>query len=118
MSLDNAISMEPVKEKLRNLHEYLPNENSILYDFAGYLADRLNPRLVPEGFVLAAELALYDLQTGIDGFTQQPVPARLQGYPSVLYAVLQMRVPEIAAAACPDDFGQDVAKVYAAIAAK
>jgi len=112
MSLETAISMEPVKAKLRTLQQHMPNEDSLIYDFGAYLADRLNPELVPAGFFLEAELTLHDLQADIDGYTQQPVPRRFQGYPPVLYAVLSMRVPEIAAATCPDDFAQGVATMY------
>src|SRR3989344_4941338 len=71
--LEEAISMIPVKEKLRDLEKYMPKSDDTIHDFGRYLADRLNDRLVPEGFNLGAELALYDLQTGIDGFTGQPI---------------------------------------------
>ena len=63
MTLESkAVSTEPIKEKLRNLREHLPQQEDVTYDFATYLAERLNPKLVPEGFNMIAELALYDLQ--------------------------------------------------------
>ena len=42
MSLEGAISTEPIKEKLRNLRQYMPNQKDTIYDFGAYLADRLN----------------------------------------------------------------------------
>jgi len=113
MALESkAISTEPIKEKLRNLKEHMPDQQDVIYDFAEYLADRLNPELVPEGFNMAMELALYDLQQGVDGFTGQPIQSRLVGYPAPIYALLRMQVPEIADAVCPEDFAQGVRKMY------
>ncbi len=112
MSLEGAISTESVKEKLRNLKQYMPDRHDAIYDFGAYLADRLNPELVPQGFNMAAELALYDLQTGIDGFTRQPIRSRLVGYPPMSYGLLRMQVPEIAEAVCPEDFTKGVREFY------
>ena len=39
MSLEGAISMEPVKEKLRNLREHMPNEDEIIHHLGAHLAD-------------------------------------------------------------------------------
>ena len=82
MSLENAISMEPISEKLRNLKQYMPDQNDVVYKFGEFLAGRLNPKLVPQGFVLAAKLALYDLQEGVDGFSGQPIRSSLVSYPA------------------------------------
>lgn len=118
MSLEGAMSMEPVQEKLRNLPEHMPDQEQIVYDFGTFLADRLNPSLVPQGFAMAAELALYDAQQGKDGFTGQPVSGRLHGYPPQLYAVLRMSVPQIAEAVCPEDFAKGVKDFYEQVNAK
>ena len=112
MSLEGAISTEPIKEKLKNLRQYMPNQQDVIYDFGAYLADRLNPELVSQGFNMAAELALYDLQKGVDGVTGQPIRSRLVGYPPVIYGLLRMQVPEIAEAVCPEDFAKGVREFY------
>ncbi|PJE81236.1 hypothetical protein COU58_03555 [Candidatus Pacearchaeota archaeon CG10_big_fil_rev_8_21_14_0_10_32_42] len=112
MSIDEVISMEPVKEKLKNLRKYMPNQDDTIYDFGAYLADRLNPELFSQGFNMAAELALYDLQTGVDGFSGQPIRSRLVGYPSMIYGLLSMQVPQIAEAVCPEDFAKGVKDFY------
>ncbi len=108
IKLETAISMEPIKEKLKKLPEIMPGHEQIIYDFGAFLADRLNPELVPQGFAMAAELALYDAQKGVDGFTGKPISGRLHGYPPQLYAVLRMYVPQIAKTVCPEDFAQKV----------
>ena len=118
MSIDEAISMEPVKEKLKNLREHMPEQDDTIYSFGAYLADRLNPELVPQGFNMAAELALYDLEKGVDGFTGQPIQSRLVGYPSMIYGLLRMQVPQIAEAVCPEDFAKGVKDFYEQVNAK
>ncbi|MBS3150625.1 hypothetical protein J4425_02365 [Candidatus Woesearchaeota archaeon] len=118
MSIDGAISMEPVKEKLRNLREHMPDQQDVIYDFGAHLADRLNPELVPQGFNMAAELALYNLQKGVDGFSGQPIRSRLVGYPSMIYGLLRMQVPQIAEAVCPEDFAKGVKDFYEQVNAK
>ena len=108
MSIDEAISMAPVKEKLRNLRQHMPAQQEVIYDFGAYLADRLNPELFPQGFNTTAESALYDLQEGVDRFTRQPIRSSLVGYPSTTYGSLRMKIPQIAAAVCPKDFAEGV----------
>lgn len=78
-----AISTEEIKKKLENLQQYMPGEDKIIYEFGKFLSTRLNPTIVPDGFVLTAELAIYDLAKGIDGFTGKPIVGRLAGYPPV-----------------------------------
>ena len=112
MSLEGAISMEPVKEKLRNLREHMPNEDVIIHHLGAHLADYLNPTLVPEGFILATELAFYDMEKGVNGFSGKQVSRKLSGYPLQLYAVLRLRIPEIVAAVCPEDFASKVNECY------
>ena len=105
-----AISTEPIKEKLRNLAELMPKEHEVLYHFGEYLAERLgsHPTLLPQGFNITAELALYDLQTGVDGYTGKPIRSHLVGYSSQIFNFLRMRVPDIADAVCPEDFSREV----------
>lgn len=111
MGLENAISMEPIRAKLKNLREVMPNQEETLYTFGSYLADRLNPELVPAGFYMAAQIALYDLQTGVDGFSGEPIQSNLVGCPPQVYANLNRFVPQIAEAVCPPDFAEGVKKM-------
>lgn len=118
MSLEGAISTEPIKKKLRELRQYMPGQPDVIYAFGAYLADKLNPKLVPPGFNMAAELALYDLQIGVDSFTGQPIRSRLVGQQPQIYVHLSMQVPEIAKAVCPKDFAKGVRKFYEQVDAK
>ena len=108
-----SISTEEIARKLRNLREIMPDEDGTLYQFGEFLADRLGTHpLAPRGFNMAAELCLYDLQQGVNGFTGQPILSRLVGYPSQIYALLRMRVPDLADATCPEDFAKGVKDFY------
>lgn len=101
-----------IKRNLKNLRQIMPSEDDTLYEFADFLSERLNSRLVPEGFNMAAQLALYDLKTGVDGYTHQSIRSRLVGYPSMIYALLEMRIPDLAQATCPEPFAKGVKRVY------
>lgn len=67
---------------------------------------------------MASELALYDLQQGVDGFSGKPIQNRLVGYPSMIYGLLRMQVPQIAEAVCPEDFAKGVKEMYEQVNAK
>jgi len=111
-----AIDMAPIKEKLRNLQEYMPNQEEQLYDFAKLLADVLNPTLYPCGFHLAANFVLYDLETGKDQIngSKSPDYARifnhLSGYPPLVFTFMRMMLPDIAKAVAPKEFADEVQK--------
>ena len=105
MSIDEAISTGPLIEKLRNLKQYMPDEEDVIYQFGAYLAGSLNPRrIVPHGFIVAAEFALDDLE----------IRNRLVGchYPPFLYTTLRAKVLDIAEAVCPEDFARGVKEFY------
>jgi len=106
-----ALSMTEAKQKLAELEKHMPNQEGTVYDFGHFLAERLNPSLVPQGFVMACELAIYDLGTGVDGFTNKPIHNELVGYPPVVYMVLRMTIPGIAKAIFPAEFAQEVETV-------
>jgi len=119
MSLDKLTSMEPVKEKLRNLRVHMQDVPDIVYEFGDFLANRLNPEIFPIGFNVAAEFALNDMREGTDSFSRQPIKERgLVGDPPEVYAGLSMYIPEIAEAVCPEDFAQEVVQVYEKVKAK
>lgn len=118
MSLERVISGEHVQQNLRNLPIHMPDQEQIIYDFCAFLADRLQPELVPQGFVNATELALYDAEQGKDGFTGKTISKRLSGYPPQMYRILRMYIPQIAEVVCPKDFSQDVKDIYEKLYAK
>lgn len=107
---ENAISMEGPKKRLANLKEFMPDANEQVATFGRFLAEYLNPELIPQGFVMGCELALNDLQEGTDGFTGEPIKGfhKLLGYPPMIYALVRMEIPDIADAVFPEDFASEV----------
>ena len=115
MTLDDALSMEPIKEKLKTLNKYIPNQEDIIYIFGAYLADRLNEELVPQGFYLAAKMVIDDLKRGKSEFLGKSIPSKLVGYPSQIYTILSMEIPRIAEAVCPPEFAEGVKRMDEAV---
>jgi len=120
--IDEALSMEEPKMKLRDLAKYLPKMDESIYEFGVIIADYLNPELFPMGFVMGCELALNDLSVGVNGFTKKPFTSRLAGLPPQMYGLLRAFVPSIAAAVFPEEFAAEVkafmGKVNASMVAK
>lgn len=110
MTQQVALSMEDAKQKLMRLEEHISDDTSegLIYEFGRLLAGRLNPELVPMGFVIGCHLLLYDLQKGVDGFTKEPIRSKLIGYPPMIYALLRMEIPTIAEAIFPAEFAAGV----------
>lgn len=103
----DAISMKEAKEKLMNLQ--LENDvDDIMKEFGKFLSPRLNDELVPAGFMLGAELALYDLNVGKNGYTGDPIRNRLVGYSPIIYSLIRMRFVDIAYAIFPESFANEV----------
>ncbi|TSC61707.1 MAG: hypothetical protein G01um101448_767 [Parcubacteria group bacterium Gr01-1014_48] len=103
--------MDEPKKKLMRLEEFIHDDasSSLLYDFGHFLANyHLNSRLDPMGFVMSCEIALHDLQVGVNGFTQKPIESRLVGYPPMIYTLLRMEIPRIADAIFPTEFAASV----------
>ncbi len=118
MSLEGAISTESVKERLRNLEEYMPGANGTVRLFAKYLAERLGQEVTPRGFRDTADVALADLQqkrmiegTRFSGRIDLQY-ADLAGGDFRYYDILGGSVPEIARATCPTDFADMVDQSY------
>ena len=119
MTDEQAVSMKEPGKKLGNLKELLPNSSSNLIQFGQYMATRLNQDdIVPMGFVLGCELALYDLQSGVDGFTGQTIQNSLVGYPPMIYAMLRMEMGRIAEAVFPAEFATAVKEHIEAVRAE
>jgi len=108
MSIDTAIPMETVREKLRNLQQYMPRRGEAVYKFGKFLAEKLDSQLSPIGFSMTAELTLCDLEKGIDALSNQPIRSKLAGCHPGVYNLLRVIVPDIAEAVCPEDFARDV----------
>ncbi len=103
---DNGV----IKDRLLRLREYLPNQQKLVYSFAEYLAQHVNADLVPEGFFLAANLALYDLQEGVDGYSGKPIRNEAVGQVPLIYTLLELSIPQIAQAIFPSDFASCISK--------
>lgn len=74
--------------------------------FGRQLAARIGDDPAPEGYVLATELLLYDCQTGVDGFTQEPMPHNLTGYPPQVYGALRVEADYLAQQIFGEEFAQ------------
>lgn len=114
MAEEKVLSTDEAKEKLAELEKHMPKaSDEVVYKFGHFLAGRLNnPEIVPQGFVMACELALYDLQQGVDGFSNKPIQSSLVGYPPMIYGLLRMEIPEIAKAVFPEDFAAEVKTMF------
>ena len=109
-NLESAIPMSEIKEKLLKLKEYWSSADDTICEFARLLSGRLNNQLVPSGFYIAAELLIYDLQKGIDGFTNEPIRSKLVGYPPIIYTLIRINLEQVAEKVCPEDFACGVKK--------
>lgn len=97
-SQNDSAEQVPVEitEKLRKLEQYMPGQTQITYQLACYLATRADDELTPEGFDVLTVLTMYDLRTGINGFTGEPIKNSLVGYPPQTYTILErIIIPKI-----------------------
>lgn len=110
---EDAISMMEVGQKLQTPEQFLPGREEVFYGICKYFGERLGDReLHPLGFIMESQLTAYDLNKGVSGWTGKPVPAHLTGYPSLIYTLFTVEVPEIAKAVCPEDFAAKVETAY------
>jgi len=110
-----ALSMAEFQQKLRELEKHLPGQQEMVYQFGDFVAGRLNQRLLPQGFVMVCELAIYDLQEGVSGFSGKPINNRLVGSPPLIYALMRMFIPVIAEAVFPAEFAAEVKQFIEAV---
>ena len=75
------------------------------------LAQRLNPEIVPMGFLMATELYIYDINSGKDGFTGEPMPADVVGMPPIMNGIVRLVANNIAREAFGEEFGDAVLQV-------
>jgi len=113
-----TIDTSEMREKLANLSQHMEDRSgsflqgmdSSVYEFGRLLSQRLKSHsgLVPAGFLMAAELLIYDLQRGVDGFSKEPIESPLTGMPPTVYDGLRLYLPEIAKAVAPSEFAEAV----------
>jgi hypothetical protein len=110
LAKERALSMDEAKEKLQRLEELIPQDLSggRLYTFGRYLAGRLNPQLVPIGFMMAWHLAISDIRIGVDSFTKKPVPNDLIAQPGIVYEMLRNELSNVADVIFPPEFAERV----------
>lgn len=72
-----SYDLETAQKKLRDNRE--PQEH--LRAFISGFADRLNGEEDAQGLALALMLFSYDVERGVDGFTDKPMPGRLARFP-------------------------------------
>lgn len=94
--MSNVISMESIKERLRHLSDYMPElkhiHSDIINYFGNYFAKKLSDKHNPEGFYLALELAISNLENGFDATTGEKLIHQCQ--PAV-YELLREIIPDI-----------------------
>lgn len=106
---DMGNEIKPGIDRLRQLEKYLPGQNEIVYEYAKFLADRVgSEEIVPLGFAVVAELAIYDLVHGINGFTGERINSSLTGLPPIIYNILSAMTVPIARAAYSDRFAKAI----------
>lgn len=118
MSSDNALSMQDAKRKLAKLEKHMPGASPQVCEFGRYLRNHLNPELVPQGFALACELALYDLQEGVDGFKGEPINNDLVGQHPAIFADVRGKFTDIASALFPAEFAAGVKSFFSEVVDK
>ena len=121
-----AISMGPIERELDMLGKYMPGERSLLHVYGRLLAERLRmlsrigkPELTPGEFYIAASTLVMGLRIGDDIFAGQRIEFKEGvGFTQGDYDYLVGKIPEIAKAACPEDFANDVKKTHDGITSR
>ena len=109
----SAGEVRGLKARLGNLREHLPDHSPAVHNFGAFLAPRLNSLgLRPEGFSLAAVLALEDLANRYDSINERPLEHELAGLDQDTYDEIKLSVPIIAHAVAPPEFAEQVARAF------
>ena len=104
---------EEIIRKLESLGTLLPGDRETLSRFGNFLSERFKEgELYPDGFINCCMLAIYDLQKGVNGFTGKKINHPLVGYPEIVYRLLQVQIPAIAAAVSTPFFAAEVKKIF------
>jgi hypothetical protein len=113
-----SISTERIKANLKNIELLLPEAETVLYDFASYLSDRLSLSIVPGGFNVSYSNVLSNMERGISDFPTKPIPVRLLNQTPTVHLYLADALPQIADAVCPKEFANGVKEFYEQVKAK
>ncbi len=98
MILEEAISTEKIRARLKELRKYLPDKEEITYKFGIYFAYEISDRTTPSEFVDCFESLLLKMML-FEGAIA--IETNIPSY-----------FPEIVNAICPRDFANDVLKAY------
>lgn len=111
-TMSNAISMESVKKKLEKLPEEMLGEEQIVYDFASYLADQLNPKLYPSALGLSFLRAEKSFERGREVMTGKILDIDSEEYSQAEYETLEDKIPDIIEQVSPRGTTEDVLQTY------
>ena len=110
-----ALDMSEVKVKLEQLDRHMPHpQPEFVLEFGKLLAGYLNPRLVPQGFVMACHLAVSDCARGEHGLGGK-IPGKLAGMPPMVYVGLLLTCEQIAEAVLPAEFADEVQRCFTGV---
>src|SRR3990167_3651197 len=111
---ENLQPTQDAIEKLKRVQEFSTQPfDSRVATFAKFLATRLNGGdIVPLGFMMAASLALYDVEKGESGFTGEPLTTGLEHQDPYVYTLISLNVPALAQASFPKPFADEVMLEY------
>lgn len=106
---DKELRAEDTSEAIAKLRDYEDESaDPDVVEFAKFMSGRLNPSLVPMGFVMASQLALYDLDKGISGYTGETIESPITHSGEVTYLKLTKATPDLARMAFSEEFGDAV----------
>lgn len=107
MSLEKAILTKQICKKLRNLKDYLPNEEDRVYHFAVDLAMDLT-RFYRKKYLTAEEFTSEAESTIVNSYIDN---RHYMIHPGV-YGILRDYIPKLASLFCPEDFAERVKGIY------
>ena len=100
---------DKLNEYLKGLEEQGEDRTSIVY--GKLLAERIGEGVIPLGYLNVVTLLSYDMQTGINSYTGEPMPRQLRDLPPVMFAALEMTaLRRFAPGAFGDEFRDEVEK--------
>ncbi len=111
MSAGRLVSTDEIREKLMNIEEYMPQLPNVVVEFANYLADHLNPKLVPAGFALSYAYGIVSLYRGKHG-NGQPIHHKLAKMPRGEYIKIKNYFDEIVDVVAEPEFASEAKKEF------
>jgi len=100
--MSDVISMEPIKERLRKLADYVPELRSInsdlVNDIGTYLGRGLKDKHTPEGFYSTLVILINNLQENVNKHNIQP--SSLLGLHPAVYESLIDLMPQLTESIC------------------